>query len=44
MVPEDDVVARKAIQLIEPIPLKDSVPDTAVCELIEFSHGLNKLL
>ncbi len=43
MVPEYDAVARKAIELIGPIPLEDSVPDATVRELIEFSNRIKKV-
>ncbi|RYP73519.1 hypothetical protein DL771_003558 [Monosporascus sp. 5C6A] len=40
MVPEYNTVARKAIELIGPIPLEDPVPDVTVRELIEFSNSM----
>ena len=42
MVPEYDAVARKAIELIAPIPLQDTVPDATVQELISFSNEIKK--
>ena len=39
-VPEYDAVARKAIELIAPIPLEASVPDAVVHELIDFSNRI----
>lgn len=40
MVLQYDAVARKAIELLGPIPLEEPVPDIVVCELIEFSNGI----
>ena len=42
MVPEYDAVARKAIELIAPIPLDSPVPDATVQELITFSNEIKK--
>ena len=42
MVPEYEAVARKAIELLAPIPLRDTVPDATVQELIGFSDGIKK--
>ena len=42
MIPEYDAVARKAIELIAPIPLEESIPDATVCELIDFSNRIKK--
>ena len=41
--PEYVAVARKAIELIGPIPLEDSVPDAIVRELIDFSNRIKKV-
>jgi flavin-dependent dehydrogenase len=43
MVPEYDTVARKAIELIAPIPLEESVPDATVREVIEFSNAVKRV-
>ena len=43
MVPEHDAVARKAIELIGPIPLEGDVPDVIVREVIEFSNSVKKV-
>ncbi|KAL8728492.1 MAG: hypothetical protein Q9181_005326 [Wetmoreana brouardii] len=42
MVPEYVEVSRKAIELLAPIPLEDTVPDATVRELIEFSNSIKK--
>lgn len=42
MVPEHEAVARKAIELIAPIPLEDDVPDATVREVIEFSNSVKR--
>ncbi|KAI4132384.1 MAG: hypothetical protein LQ338_000732 [Usnochroma carphineum] len=41
-VPEYDAVARKALELIAPIPLDESVPDATVREVIDFSNRVKK--
>lgn len=40
MVPQYDAVAKKAIELIAPIPLEEKVPDQIVIQLIEFSNKI----
>lgn len=42
MVPEYVAVASKAIELLAPIPLEDTVPDATVRELIDFSNVIKK--
>ncbi|KAL6698583.1 hypothetical protein J3F84DRAFT_405695 [Trichoderma pleuroticola] len=42
MNPTYDIVARKAIEFLAPIPLKDTVPDHIVREVIEFANGVKK--
>ena len=42
MVPEYDAVARKAIDLIAPIPLEDAVPNSVVGEVIDYSNTIKK--
>jgi len=42
-VPEYDAVARKALELLAPIPLEETVPDATVRELIDFSNAIKKV-
>ncbi|KAJ5170048.1 uncharacterized protein N7500_002831 [Penicillium coprophilum] len=42
MVPEYQAVARKAIELISPIPLKEPVPEAIVREVIDFSNNIKR--
>lgn len=42
MKPDYETVARKSIELLASIPLEDSVPDSTVRELIEFSNRIKK--
>lgn len=42
MVPEYDTVARKAIELLAPIPLEESVPEATVQELLDFSNSVKE--
>ncbi|KAI4182039.1 MAG: hypothetical protein L6R41_006246 [Letrouitia leprolyta] len=41
-VPEYDAVAKKAIELLEPIPLEESIPENVVLEIIDYSNKLKK--
>ncbi|KAL8935836.1 MAG: hypothetical protein Q9216_005236 [Gyalolechia sp. 2 TL-2023] len=41
-VPEYDAVAKKAIELIAPIPLEEPIPDSVVREVIDYSNKLKK--
>ncbi|KAI9708956.1 MAG: hypothetical protein M1820_003650 [Bogoriella megaspora] len=41
-VPEYEVVAEKALELLAPVPLDQSIPDATVKELINFSNNIKK--
>ena len=43
MTPEYGTVARKAIELIAPIPLEETMPDATVRALIDFSNGIKQV-
>lgn len=43
MTPEYDSVARRAIELLAPIPLEESIPDAVVREVIELSNAVKRV-